>query len=52
MEKKEATQVTGCKKCNKGQERLQKFLMISGGVLFALAVYGTVRLIQDIVSLF
>jgi hypothetical protein len=52
MEKKEATKVTGCRKCNKGQENLQMFLVISGGLLFSLAIYGAVRLIQDIISWF
>jgi hypothetical protein len=52
MKKKEATKVTGCRKCNKGQENLQMFLVISGGLLFSLAIYGGIRLVQDIMSWF
>ena len=48
MEKKESTQVTGCRKCNKGQEKLQTFLVVSGTIMFFLAIYGAVRLVQDI----
>jgi hypothetical protein len=52
MEKKEATQVTGCRKCNKGQEKLQLFLVTFGIVLLGLSIYGAVRLVQDIISSF
>jgi hypothetical protein len=53
MEKKEATKV-GCQSCktNKGAVRTQKFVFVFGGLIFALSVYGTIRLIQDITSLF
>lgn len=53
MEKKEATKV-GCQSCktNKGVIRTQKFVFIVGGFLFGLSIYGVVRLIQDIISLF
>jgi hypothetical protein len=53
MEKNESTKV-GCQACktNKGAIRTQRFVFIAGGLMFALSVYGTVRLIQDIMSLF
>ena len=38
MEKKEATKVTGCRKCNKGQEKLQTFLVVLGTIMFFLAI--------------
>jgi hypothetical protein len=53
MEKKEATKV-GCQSCksDKGVKNTQRFVFITGGLLFALAIYGGVRLTQDIISLF
>jgi hypothetical protein len=53
METKEATKV-GCQSCksDKGVKRVQKFMFITGGVVFALAIYGSIRLVQDIMSLF
>jgi len=53
MEKKEATKV-GCQSCksDRGVKNTQRFIFISGGLLFALAIYGAVRLTQDIMSLF
>lgn len=53
MEKKEATKV-GCQSCktNKGVIKVQKFLIGTGIVMFLLSIYGTIRLIQDISSLF
>jgi hypothetical protein len=53
MEKKEATKV-GCQSCksDKGVKNTQRFVFITGGLLFALAIYGGIRLTQDIISLF
>jgi hypothetical protein len=44
----------GCQACktNKGVVRTQRFMVIFGGIMFALAIYGSVRLYQDISSLF
>ena len=50
--KTEATQVTGCRKCNQTSGKTQRFVFIFGGVMFALAIYGIVSLIKDISSLF
>jgi hypothetical protein len=50
--KTEATQVTGCRKCNQTTGKTQKFVFISGAVMFALSIYGLVSLIYDIKSLF
>ena len=52
MEKKEATQVTGCKKCNQTTGKTQKFVFITGAIMFLLTIYGLVSLIYDIKSLF
>ena len=53
MEKKEATKV-GCQSCktNKGVIRTQRFVLIFGGLMFGLAIYGAVKLVQDIITLF
>jgi hypothetical protein len=50
--KTEATQVTGCKKCNEKTGGTQKFVFIAGGIMFGLSIYGLVSLINDIISLF
>lgn len=53
MENKEATKV-GCQSCktNKGVIKTQRFLIGFGVVMFVLSIYGTIRLVQDILSLF
>jgi len=53
MKEQKATKV-GCQACktNKNVVKTQTFLMISGGFLFVLSIYGLVRLVQDIISLF
>jgi hypothetical protein len=50
---KEATKVK-CQTCrsDRGTKRAQKFLYITGGVMFLLAIYGAVKLTKDIISLF
>jgi hypothetical protein len=53
MDKKEATKV-GCQSCktDKGSIRTQRFVFIVGGLMFGLAIYGAVKLVQDIMTLF
>lgn len=53
MENKKSTKV-GCQACktNKGIIKTQNFLIGFGVVMFLLSIYGTIRLIQDISSLF
>ena len=53
MEKKETTKV-GCQSCksNKGVERTQKFLYVLGFIMFGLSIYGGIRLVKDLSSLF
>jgi len=51
-EVKQATQVTGCNKCKKGMSRGQWGILIFGLYMFGAAVYGTIQIIKDIVSLF
>jgi len=50
--KTEATQVTGCKKCGQSSSKTQKFVFITGAIMFLLTIYGLVSLIYDIKSLF
>jgi hypothetical protein len=50
--KTEATQVTGCRKCKQTTGRTQKFVFITGAVMFILSIYGFISLIYDIKSLF
>ena len=50
--KTEATQVTGCRKCNQTTGKTQRFVFIVGGLMFALSIYGAVSLYKDIMSLF
>lgn len=53
MEQKKATKV-GCQACksNKNVVKTQTFMMIFGGIMFLLATYGSIRLVQDIISIF
>jgi len=53
MEKENTNKKEGCKSCktDKGVIRTQRFLIIFGGILFALAIYGLVSLINDIKSI-
>ena len=48
----EATQVKGCRKCNQTTGKTQKFVFITGGIMFALSIYGAISLYKDIISLF
>ena len=50
--KTEATKVTGCKTCKKGLSSTQKWMMVLAFYMFGAAVYGTVKMIQEIVNLF
>jgi hypothetical protein len=50
--KTEATQVTGCRKCNQTTGKTQRFVFIFGGLIFGLSIYGLISLIYDIKSLF
>jgi hypothetical protein len=52
MEEKKATQVTGCKQCEKGLSTTQKGLLILGFYILATSVYGTFKLLQLLNSLF
>jgi len=52
MEEKKATQVTGCKQCEKGLSNTQKGLLVLGVYILGTSVYGTVKLIQLLYSLF
>lgn len=50
MEKKEATQVTGCNTCKKGLNKSQIGLIIFSMYIFASAIYGTYKIIENLVN--
>jgi len=50
--KTEATQVTGCQTCKKGLSTSQKWMMAVAFYIFGASIYGTVKIIQEIVKLF
>jgi len=52
MEEKKATQVNGCKQCERGLSTTQKSLLILGFYILATSVYGTVKLLQLLSNLF
>lgn len=52
MKVKRATQVTGCKQCNKGFSNTQKGLVVLGTYIFLSSIYGTIEIIKFIMSLF
>ena len=53
MEKEEATKV-GCQACksDKGVKRVQAFLYTLGFIMFGLSIYGGIRLVKDLMSIF
>ena len=52
MKEKKATQVTGCKQCQKGLSKSQKVLVAFSFYLLGSAVYGTIKLIQILLTFF
>jgi hypothetical protein len=50
--KTEATQVKGCRTCKQTTGKTQRFVFITGGIMFALSIYGAISLYKDIMSLF
>jgi hypothetical protein len=52
MEEKKATEVTGCKQCQKGLSITQKGLLILGFFILGTSIYGVVKLIQLLCGLF
>jgi hypothetical protein len=51
MEKKEATQVTGCQTCKKGLSKSQIGLIFFSMYIFASAIYGTYKIIENLVNM-
>jgi hypothetical protein len=51
MEKEESTKVTGCNTCKKGLNKSQVGLIIFSMYIFASAIYGTYKIIQDLVGM-
>jgi len=52
MEKKKATQVTGCRVCKKGLSKNQWGMVIIGSYISGTSVYGTIEIIKLVYSLF
>lgn len=50
--KTESTKVTGCKTCKKGLSTTQKWMMVVALYIFGASIYGTIRIVQEIVKLF
>jgi len=52
MESKKATQVTGCKQCQKGLSTTQKGLVALSIYILGTSVFGTIELIKYLIELF
>lgn len=52
MEEKKSTQVTGCKTCKKGLSPSQKSLVVLSFYILISSIYGTIKLIQLLSSVF
>lgn len=50
--KSEQTQVEGCKQCKKGLNTSQKWMLGLAFYIFGASIYGTVKIIQEIIKLF
>ena len=50
--KTEATQVTGCQTCKKGLSRSQKWMVAFAFYMFGSSIYGTIKIVQEIIKLF
>ena len=52
MESKKATQVTGCKQCQKGLSTTQKGLVALSIYILGTSVFGTIEFIKYLIELF
>jgi hypothetical protein len=52
MKEKKATQVTGCKQCEKGLSVTQKGILVLSFYILGSSIYGTIKLIQLLYGLF
>jgi hypothetical protein len=52
MEKKESTQVKECQTCKKGLSKSQIGLIFFSMYIFASAIYGTYKLIENLINVF
>jgi hypothetical protein len=50
--KTKSTQVTGCKTCKKGLSSTQKWMMVFAFYIFGASIYGTIKIVQEIIKLF
>lgn len=50
MESKKATQVTGCKQCQKGLSTTQKGLVALSMYILGTSIFGTIELIKYLVE--
>lgn len=52
MEKKKATEVKGCKQCQKGLSTTQKGLLVLSMYILGTSIFGTIELIGYLTELF
>ena len=52
MTKKQATEVTGCKKCNKGFSKTQIGILFVSGYVLISSIFGTVMFIKYLMNFF
>lgn len=52
METKKATEVTGCKTCKEGLNKTQIGLIVFSMYIFASAIYGTYKIIENLINYF
>jgi hypothetical protein len=52
METKKATEVTGCNTCKKGLNKKQYGLIIFSMYIFASTIYGTYKIIENLINYF
>lgn len=50
-ENKESTQVTGCNTCKKGLSKSQVGLIFFSMYIFISAIYGTYKILENIINL-
>jgi len=52
MEKEESTKVSGCKSCKDPLSKTQKGVLVISVYMFGTSIYGTIKLVEYLISLF
>ena len=52
MEKEESTKVSGCKSCKDSLSKTQKGVLVISVYMFGTSIYGTIKLVEYLISLF